>query len=164
MPINDNTYSVNWNKLLSWLTPTTLFKAKMFALLKSLVAPVSTLHGDFIGFRKQKNYELGITGQVCKLEKLLNDKYDKSLRRIYITDGIKSKRKYIFNDSEFVPQPIYTEAEAKPYFIYQDGEITTTTYHFIVNIPVVVRYNADELISILSVFKMPSKKFNIQTF
>lgn len=164
MPINDNTYSVNWNKLVSWLTPTALFKPKMFALLKSLISPVSTLHGDFIGFRSQKNYDLSITGQVCRLEKLLNDKYDSSLRRIYITDGTKSKRKYAFKASEFVPQPIYTDAEAKPYFIYQQGEITTVTYHFIINIPISVVYNTDELISILSVFKMPSKKFNIITF
>ncbi len=161
MPINKNIYAVNWNKLVSWLLPSELFKPKMFAWCKALIAPISTLHGLFLAFRKQKNYELAITGQVCLLEKLLNDKFDTAQRRIYITDGEKTKRKYAFTASEFVPLPTYTVAENKPLFIYQDGEISTTTYHFIVNVPTILRFNNDVMISLLNTFKLPSRKFNI---
>ena len=161
MPINSNIYNVNWNKLVSWLLPSELFKPKMFAWWKALVAPISTLHGSFLAFRKQKNYELAITGQVCLLEKLLNDKFDNTQRRIYITDGEKSKRKYAFTVNEFVPLPIYTEGENKPLFIYQDGEINSITYHFIVNVPNTLRFNNDVMINLLNTFKLPSRKFNI---
>jgi len=164
MPINKNIYTVNWNRLVGWLIPATLFQPKMFAWCKSLVAPISSLHGFFLAFRKQKNYELAITGQVCLLEKLLNDKFDNSLRRIFITDGEKSKRKYAFTVNEFVPLPIYKEDENKPLFIYQDGEIATTTYHFIVNVPTALTLDNAVLISILNTFKLPSRKYNIVTF
>lgn len=164
MPINGNIYSVNWNKLISWLMPTALFKPKMFGWLKSLAAPISTLHGDLLAFRKQKKYELEITGQVCKLETLLNDRFDNNLRRIYILDGEKSKRRFIYSKAEQYTQPVYTVAENRPFYIYQQNEITTTTYHFIVKVPSGLVYDADVMVSVLSSFKMPSKKFDIQSF
>lgn len=123
MPINGNIYSVNWNKLISWLMPTALFKPKMFGWLKSLAAPISTLHGDLLAFRKQKKYELEITGQVCKLETLLNDRFDNNLRRIYILDGEKSKRRFIYSKAEQYTQPVYTVAENRPFYIYQQMKL-----------------------------------------
>lgn len=163
MPFNKNIYAVNWNKLVSWLLPNELFKPKMFAWCKALIAPISSLHGSFLAFRKQQNYELSITGQVCLLEKLLNDKFDNTLRRIFITDGEKSKRKYAFTKNEFVPLPIYTEGENKPVFVYLDGEINSLTYHFIVNVPTGLRFNNDVMISVLNSFKLPSRKYVIQS-
>jgi hypothetical protein len=136
----------------------------MFIWGKALIAPINTLHSELIAFRKQKLYEIEITGQVCKLEKLLNDKFDSTLRRIFITDGQKSKRKYVFTKEEFVPQPIFMTPENKPFFIYQNNEITTNTFHFVVNVPNNVTYNSAVFISILNEFKMPSKKFKIVTF
>jgi hypothetical protein len=164
MSTTDNTYKVDFNKLVSWLLPLRLFKPKLFALCKALVSPLSTLHADFIVYRLQKKYELEITGQVCKLERLLNDKFDADLRRIYITDGEKSKRKYVYSKNELAAKHIYKDDENKPLYIYQQSEIATTTYHFIVNVPLGLSYNADVFVSILSQFKMPSKKFKIVTF
>lgn len=164
MPINNNIYNINWNKLVSWLIPNELFFPKVLAWCKSIVSPVSTLHGNFLAFRKQKNYELNINSQVCKLEKLLNDKFDNTFRRIYITDGELSKKKYVFTTNEFVPLPIYTLAENNPLFIYKEGEITTNTYHFIVNVPSGIRYSNNVMISVLNTFKLPSKKYDIVIF
>lgn len=164
MPISDNTYSVNWNKLISWLTPSVLFKPKIFALLKSIVAPISLLQGEFIGYRYQVNYELSITGQVCRLEKLLNDRYDPVDRRIYISNGNPSPKKFAFKQNEFVPQPVYTEPENVGYFIFQEGEITQQTYHFNVNVPVGLAFDENEFKSVLNAFKMPAKKYTIETF
>lgn len=147
---------------MSWLLPSELFKPKMFAWCKALVAPISSLHGSFLAFRKQKNYDLSITGQVCLLEKLLNDKFDNTLRRIYIEDGEKSKRKYIFKRNEFVPLPIYTTAETTPIFFYLNGEITTITYHFIANVPTGLSYNNDVMKSVLNIYKLPSRKYKIE--
>lgn len=164
MPINKNIYNVNWNKLTSWLIPTVLFKPKMFAWCKSLVAPISTLHGLLISFRSQKLYELSVTSQVCKLQKLLNDYFDESQRRIYIDDGVKSPKKYVFKQSEFVPLSIYTAAETTPTFIYTTGEVAATVAHFVVNIPTGLSYDVNVLKSILNIYKLPSRKYKIQAF
>ncbi len=164
MPINSNVYNVNWNKLVSWLTPARLFLPKVFALLKALVSPISSLHGLFISFRKQKLYDLSINSQVCRLEKLLNDKFDSVQRRIYITDGEKSKRKYIFKRSELVPLPVYLDAESNPTFIYKDAEITTITYHFIVNVPLGIKYKEAVINSLLNTYRLPSRKYKLETF
>lgn len=164
MPISNNTYNVNWNKLISWLTPTALFKPKMFAWLKALVAPIGTLHTTFLQFRKQKLYELSITPQVYSLENLLNDKFDFIQRRIFITDGQPSKKKYAYQQDEFVVNHIYQDTENKPLYVYQPSELTQPTVHFIVNVPSSLTFDNAVMISILSVFKLPSKKFDIITF
>lgn len=164
MPISANTYKVNWNKLVSWLLPTSLFKPKMFVWLKSLVIPINQLHTDLINYRYQKLYDLSISGQVCKLEKLLNDKFDEVHKRIYIVDGERSKKRYIYQQLEVIKQNVYKTIENKPLFIYKDAEIQINTIHFVVMIPNSLRYDIDVFVSILNIFKMPSKRYTIQTF
>jgi hypothetical protein len=68
-----------------------------------MASDIADLHARYIAYKNYTVYWLGINSQVCFMEQALNDKYDISLRRIYITDGI-----------EFDPVPFYLKIENKP--------------------------------------------------
>jgi hypothetical protein len=164
MPVNKNIYNVNWNKLVSWLLPNELFKPKMFAWCKSLVVGVSSLHTLFLQFRKQTNYHLSITGQITKLVLLLNDKYDKTQRRIYITDGQRGDEVYIFLENEVKDLSLYTTTENQPIYIFNSGEVGANKAHFIVHVPLSIQFDEAAMRALINIYKIPGKRYQIQKF
>ena len=92
---NPKIYNIDFKKLVRWLTPNRLRKSKMLAWLNLLVSPVVSTYQNFLAFRKQKLYELGLSPLVVDVERLLRDKYDFTLRRIYIGDAQDKQTTYI---------------------------------------------------------------------
>jgi hypothetical protein len=101
--MNKKVYYIDFDKLVNWLVPAYIRKQIITNWLIVLVGPVVTVYQNFIRFRNQKLYDLSITPQVCFLQKLLNDRYDFTLRRIIIVDGIDKPPTYIFLDAELKP-------------------------------------------------------------
>lgn len=165
MAINANIYKINWYKLVSWLLPNPLYKPKMFAWCKALVAPISSLHTNFLQFRKQKLYELSITPQVGSLAAMLNKRYDGVQQRIYITNGERGENIYLFqDDEEGADLYIFLDAETQATYVYNDSEVGNNPAHFIVHIPLALAINIDELKALINTYKLPSKRFQIQRF
>jgi hypothetical protein len=109
--INPVIYTVDYLKLVLWLLPQQLLQSKMIAWLNIVVSPVIYLYLQFLQFRKNKLYELSITPQTCRMEALLNDRYDFTLRRIYIEDGKEYPPLYLYRDAESKPVDLYTARE-----------------------------------------------------
>ena len=105
-------YSINYNILAIQLLPTFLRKNRIISFLKVLILPIDRLYYQWFMFRKDNLYKLAHTGQVCYLRKVLNDRFDPSQRRIYIGNGNKYTRSYI-----------YTHAENKPQFLSVAGVV-----------------------------------------
>lgn len=160
--MNNNIYNIIYSKLVTWLTPSVLRKPKILAWLGIIIAPVQYIYQDLLRFRTAKLYELGITPQVCYLQKLLNDKYDYAQRRIKIVDAIDGAIWWIFTDAENKPQPIYTDAENESQYIFTDGECGGLLNDFIVEVPSAVTFNLNEMVSLLTNYKLASKQFAIQ--
>jgi hypothetical protein len=79
-------YSFNVKKLLEQYTPISLRKPRHLAWLHSLFTPFSTLLESFLVFVSKARSEVLQTGQVGRLETLLNDLYDAQERRIFLQD------------------------------------------------------------------------------
>ena len=101
-----------WQKL-----PVRLRQAVQYAWLKVLVSPVVYLYNLFKINRDTNIYGLGINSQVCYLEKVLNDTFDLTPRRIFITDGE-------YHD----PLAVYLVPETKPVWLGLVSEEGGTTY------------------------------------
>lgn len=164
MPINTNIYKINWNKLVSWLIVSQLFQPKMYAWCKGLVAPVSTAMVDLMKFRKQRLYHLSITPQVFSLEKMLNNKFDTTLRRIFISEGTNDKKIFVCKRSEDNPLNTFKTAEAKPVYVYLRSELNTTVVHFVVNAPAVLSLDLNVVRSLVDIYKLPDKNYTIELF
>jgi hypothetical protein len=82
------------------------------ALIYSLLSPLDENFNNISQFLADKLRELGYNGQTIQLERLLNDKFDSTLRRIFI-------RHSIF-DFDFL---FYVEEEQIESFLFYDTEL-----------------------------------------
>lgn len=151
-------YNIDYSKLTTWLVPTFLRKQKTLAFVRVLIEPVIKLYNDLIAFRNDVVYKINHNGQVVYLQKVLNDRFDPSERRIYITDG---------NINE--PTYIYTYLENKPIFlgkrhIYSREELKFRDVDFVVVFPSNFLLKGEVLIRIkalVNYYKLASKTYEI---
>lgn len=136
----------------------------MLAWLNISVSPVISVYQQFVLFRKNKLYELSITPQVCRLETLLNDRYDFTLRRIYIDDAPEKGPVYFYREAELQPVHIYTEVENLPVYLFTESEGAEYGDDFIVYVPVSLVFDTAEMRSLVKKFRLTGMKFKIQTF
>jgi len=111
--------------------------------------------------RNQNIYRLGITPQVCYLEKFLNDRYDNVLRRIRIVDAQQANITYLFLRTENSPLYIYTRAEKKPLYLYSRSEIIDIETDFIIQIPANVTFDEKQVRGEIDSYKLAGKKYQI---
>ena len=155
---HSSNYTVSYSRLKDLLTPTFMRKPVVRAYLGALVRPVDTLYSLFMIFRRDTLYKLQHTGQVVFLQKVLNDRFDNTDRRIYITDGIVNE-----------PTHVYTHAEDKPVYlgtryIYTRAELAFKDVNFIVVLPAGMTLSAEARIrmkSLINYYKLTTKTYRI---
>lgn len=157
-------YIVNFKKLVTQRLPVDLRQQKVMAFFLAFVSPIVTIYNALILFRTNMLYKLLINSQVVYLEKLLNDRYDTTLRRIHILDGKEYAASFLFTKAESKPMVIYRKSEDRPKFLYTRGEAGQYTFDFVVFVPVSVTYDTNEMTSLVASNKLASKLFTIQTF
>lgn len=155
---------VDFRRIIIWLLPVDPRTTIEVSWLQALFAPLRTLYTLFNGRRVTNLYTLSITPQVCYLEKMLNDRYDDTERRIYITDGERVPDVYIYLEDEQKPLYIYLDSEASPVYIYTKAERETGESDFVVHVPSTIIYNDNEMRALLDSYKLASKRYNIVTF
>lgn len=138
----------------------------MIAFLEALAAPYVDTHQDLLRYRGAKVYHLKITPQVCYLEQLLNSRYDRSLRRIHITDGNDRPPMFIYRTAELRPVFIRSRIEAQPAWLYTRGENINELDDFIVWVPdaLITIIQEEELIGLVKAYKLAGTKFKVQTY
>jgi hypothetical protein len=151
-------FNTDFKKLTVLHLPTFLRTSVMISWVQSLSAPLVNLHYDFSMNRKNNLYNLAHNGQVCKLRAVLNDRFDASLRRIYIDDGNKYQRQYIYTDGEQKPKYLGT------IYLYNDSEYDDSGVDFTVWIPGDLQYNDYEIRALINFYKLASKRYKIKTF
>jgi hypothetical protein len=164
--INIKRYTIDYVKYATQRIPVKIRFADVKAYVLVIVGPIVYVYNQLILFRDLIKYKLTITPQVVYLEKMLNDRYDGTLRRIYIVDGKQYDPQYIYTKAELKPLPLYTKGEvAKPkIYLYTKGEGNIVTFDFVVMVPIALTYNSNEMLSLITNYKLASKLFTIQTF
>ena len=160
--MNVRIYDIDYAKLIGWLTPQELRKNKLRRLFNIIVAPVVVLYQLLLTYRTAKLYQLKITPQKCYLELLLNNRYDFTLRRIYIDDGVDKPPFYIFQHAELKPKYLRRSSEHAPIRIYTSGESGAIADDFIVFVPMSLVFEEPEMTSLVKVYKLAGTKFKIQ--
>ncbi len=162
MPINSNIYNINWDKLLSWLLPSILFKAKLFVWVKALVSPITLLHNKLLAFRNAKLYDLTIDSRIGSIVSYLNKRYDSTNNSIYITNGQRGTEQYIFLETETETDYVFDASSTEQMYVYNNNEVGAAPAQFIVWLPLGLQPKELEIFAIINTLKMPSKRFQIQ--
>ena len=96
------------------------------------------------------------------LRVLLNDKFDNTERRIYITDADNLPLPYLFNKiEENEPIYIFNKSEVEtPLYLYNNQEYITDN-DFTVVLPIGLSYDLNYLKSLINKFKIAGVRYNI---
>jgi hypothetical protein len=164
MSVNVKRYVIDYVKYVTRGIPETFQLPIVVSLVLVISAPVVLVYNLLLAFRNQILYKLMITPQVVYLEKMLNDRYDTEERRITITDAKEYNAVFIFKKIELKPVFLFLKSEVGflSTFFYLKNETGQFTWDFIVNVPVLVDFNMNELTALVNTYKLPAKTFKIK--
>ncbi len=153
-------FGINFNNVVVWLIPKVLRTSFNVAWLKALVVPVVTVYNQLLTFKDEVLYKLSHNGQVCHLQGALNDTFDISLRRIYISDAGGDVVTLIHRDTD--EKVLVLQDDTAPFTIHNDSAYFGGSYDFIVNIP----YQFSEadmyrLRALVDYYKLAGKRYDV---
>lgn len=155
-------FDIDYRRLITLLLPPPLRQPAIQEWLNILAYPVQLLYNDFRTNRKNNLYRLGITPQVCFLQKALNDRYDYTARRIHIIDPKFYDQEYIYQRVESKPIYLYGKTAGSPRIIYLRQETNAITVAFLVLLPTDLRFTEEEMRAFIDSYKLASKDYKIQ--
>ncbi len=156
-------YNIDFLELVRELLPVELRKKKVKAWLASLIKPAVLVYSSFLTFRASVLYELDHNGQVCRLRKALNDKFDSNERRIYIEDSPTILPAYFHRRIEVKPKYLRRRTEATPVYIRRRSEITFGG-SFIVYVPTDLVFDTGTMKLLINKYRLAGKAYTIKTF
>lgn len=148
-------FNVNFKKLAVLVTPTFLRNSFFEAWTNTMMSHFEKTHYAWLQFRKDCIYRLAHNSQICYLRAALNDRFDRQLRRIRITDGNAYRRQYIYTDGEQKPKFLGT------IYLYDDSDYEDTGVDFIVEVPTDLQYSPYEMIALIEIYRLASKRYKV---
>ena len=170
-------FKIEWDNVVENLMPSfwrktkTNIEAKLVAYLRSVIAPVQDISDNLYNLQTSTMSFLDYNGQHLALENYLNDLYDNTQRRIYITENNKINELTVIdlykqNENDPTPISIYKQGESPlvPFALYLQTETLGVTYNFTINIPASVTFDSTTLTRLVKNYSEAAKTFNIITF
>ena len=156
-------FDINFIKLTELLLPTFLRHDVLRSFLNAIVAPVITLHNQFIVRRKNNIYRATMNGQVCHLRRVLNDAFPEANNAIRIEDGSTTGHWQYAWDSEYNPYLNYLLIKHEGTIFWDKSTILEGVSGFTVVVPSgIYDENNDAILrSLLNEYKLVSKFYTI---
>ncbi len=136
--------------------------------LKNIASSFYTYQQNLNNLCVEKKEFLNVSGQHLSLENKLNNDFDDTLRRIYITEGnigTANKIWYLLTETDPEYKVWYTFGEINPAneTWFKEGEASNLS-HFTVHIPIALTGYETEVISMLSNYVINAYNYNIVYF
>ena len=157
-------FKVDFRKFLRETIPTFLRKSEiLLCMLDAIAQGLMAVYRLFTDFRNEVLRKQSYNYQVCYLEAMLNDNFDKKLRRIYITDMDVRKFLMIYKMEEDRPVMINQKETGSPIMIHRVEEIDVRNA-FVVNTPNELSSQINRIRASVDIYRLASREFVIQTF
>jgi len=156
----NNIYNVNWFRLVNMLVLPAVKKPLVLAFINSAIAPIRSNYDSFLGFKADAEYRLKHNGQVCYLQKVLNDKFDHALRRIVVQNILPKQPLWVYYPEDNKPVFVYNEVN-RPLFVY-NPEDYYNEFDFEVLIPTALNPLVNQISIQVNYYKIYSKNFQIK--
>lgn len=120
-------YRYDLSKLVRRLTPPRWRNPFNLHWYETLLSPINYSQDRFVAFKDQALIELSYNGQTMYLEKMLNDRFDPTHRRIIIQHEEDNSVFWYLEAEGQAPNYLYTEIEtgATLTHLYNEGENST---------------------------------------
>ena len=160
-----NIFNIDFRILIQLILPLRKRKPLRRAWLYALISQVVYLYNLFSTRRTERLYNLAHNTQVVYMQSLLNDRFDNTLRRIFISDTPNISPKFTFTVPEQKYLHLFTAAENNNQTLFTNAEIAHAGNGFIVNIPASLHIDYALLTALIDAFRLPSKNnYSFQTF
>jgi hypothetical protein len=153
-------FKIAFTKLVQWLIPTWLRSNTMVLFVLAANKPLREAYDSFDSYRSAVIYQLAHNGQVVYLQKVLNDSFDKTQRRIRVVDFIVYGKEYLY-DAGNVPEIRYVTSATVNYLYGAD-----TGLDFTVQVPATLITVAAQIARVkakVNEYKMDGKNFYLQS-
>ena len=165
--MNVNIYNVDFVSVIQGNLETFLRKITRVNWLGSLVSPVVALYNVYLQFRTDKIYQMSHNSQVVYLEKVLNDKFDNSLREIRVQNSALLEPVWHYDTQDNKPVFYYDTADNKPVWFRNQADFYNYNSDFEVIIPVRLQPGTPEDVEkfetavklLVDYYKLYSKKY-----
>ena len=158
----NNVYYLNWNRLVTFFIPKVLRKPLLLALIHSAILPLKANYSAFLSFKKNAAYKVKHNGQVVYLEKMLNDKFDKDLRRIQVENSKPNVPLWLYHVEDGKPMFTYHIADGKSVHFFNKGA-HYNAFDFTVLIPNDLIEIKSQMQAQVNYYKLFSKNYKIET-
>nr|DAP19242.1 MAG TPA: hypothetical protein [Caudoviricetes sp.] len=145
----------NFKQVLNFAFQPRTYKGVAKSILSAFGSILNEILSKYITSFEEMHYDLSITPQVCFLEKMLNDKYDKEQRRIRIEDPEVIEGRFFFPHTDTPDKKFYFGKKA--YFV-KDTRYNNTDLRFIVVLPVSIEAT-DEMRALIDRYKLASVSY-----
>ena len=145
----------NFKQVLNFAFLPRTYKGVAKSVLTALGSILNEILGVYIALLDKMHYDLSITPQVCFLEKMLNDKYDKGQRCIRIEDPEVIEGRFFFPHTDTPDRKFYFGKKA--YFV-KDTRYNNTDLRFIVVLPALIEAT-DEMRALIDRYKLASVSY-----
>lgn len=149
-------FNVNFTRLVIWFTPIWLRSGAMRIFILSWTWPVRQLYNLFTLFIAAKLYRLSHNSQVFSIRAVLNDAFDNTLRRIYITDFNGLFRIYFWPETDRRDVD-FSEVQ----FFWPDDMYSDSGTDFTIHLPIDLVFRMEYLTSLVDEYKLAGKQYNI---
>lgn len=137
--INREIYSINIKKLVSQILHPEFRLPKVIAYINSLIVPVIFTYNSFFEFVNDIIYKTQHNGALISLEKVLNDRFDSALKRIYIDNVEVKDTKHYYDYGSGRPKYFYDPGVGPPLYFYDPSIFNFNGVDFIVYLPSEIR-------------------------
>jgi hypothetical protein len=161
-----NITNIDFDKLIRQVLPSGLRKPKMIAFLSVILYPLKQLYTQFKQWENKSQYDIKYqSGCPAHLEKVINDIFDNTEKRIYIGPGNIPTRTYL--RLRLADNPLYVRLRSAnaPIYIYTRDAYLYGNYNFTVNVPDALNtIDTVYLTAVVNRYKRDSKTFIIKYF
>lgn len=157
-------FLTDFKRLAVLLLPEKLRQKVVMALLEVMMLPWSYIKRSLSEYARSKENELKITGQVCKLRKLLNDSFDNEERRIRIVDSMEIDLPMVYVFPSDSNQVLYLYPDNPPVWLQTDSKVASVRTDFYIELPEQLSnlVNDARLKALVNTYKLASKRWFIR--
>ena len=153
----------DFKKLAVILLPVRLRHSVLSAFMSVTMLPFLFIKRALKEFADQKAEELKITGQTCKLQKLLNDTFDNEQRRILVIDSSEIDLPMVYVFPRDADNVLFVSSKDNPVLIQARNNNTAVPTDFYVIVPKKLGlFDNVRLKALVNTYKLAAKRWLIK--
>jgi hypothetical protein len=165
-------YQINWKSFIGNNLPIDFRQPDTISWLEVLLKPLKDLHTAFLQYRTEALYKINNTGQICYIQKVLNDAIDPYFRRIMVKNARVKMPVYFYEPQENKPVSFYEPADNLPVYFRENIDFEGAGADFIVylhsdlqpGIPEVDARWFGQIHALIEYYKLFSKTYRLETY